>query len=60
MDIEELKEAVIKLLLTDHDFEMDEASEVVETSATEKPHLWDENVDPKDLAEFLASDDNDD
>lgn len=60
MELDTLKETVIKLLITDHGFTIDEAEESVSESMRLKPELWGENSDPNDLANFLASDENDD
>lgn len=55
MELEELKAAVNKLLLSQHDFEPEDAEEMIEQSAVESPHIWNENAIPEDLANFLAS-----
>lgn len=59
MGLEELKAAVNKLLLNQHDFEPDEAEETIEQSVAESPHIWNENAIPEDLANFLASGEDD-
>lgn len=60
MDLDTLKEEVSKLLILDHDFGIEEAEEAVRDSIADHPNFWSENADPKDLANLLASDDNDD
>jgi hypothetical protein len=54
-----LKGAVTTLLVTEHDFSIDDAEESVNESFESKPELWHENAEAKDLANFLASDDGD-
>ena len=60
MELDELKAEVEKLLLDKHDFEPDEAEEMIETLVSENPHFWNENAIPEDLANLLASDEDDD
>lgn len=60
MERDELKETVFKILVSEHDMSTEDAEEAVETSLNSRPELWHENTDPKDLANFLASDDDDD
>ena len=60
MELDELKAAVNKKLLTDYDFEVDEADEVIEQSVKQTPHFWNENAIPEELAKLLASDEVDD
>jgi hypothetical protein len=57
---QELKDAVVKLLVTEHEFLIEDAEEAVAESFSTKPELWNENADAKDLANFLASDGEDD
>jgi hypothetical protein len=59
MDLEELKVAVNKLLLHEHDFQPDEAEELIEQSVAENPLFWNENAIPEDLANLLATGDDD-
>lgn len=56
----ELKSAVIELLQKEFDFTVDDAEEAVNDSCDSRPELWHENAEPSDLANFLASDENDD
>lgn len=58
--MQELKDKVTSLLVTVHDFDNEEAAEAVDTSSRERPELWGENSVAEDLANFLASEDNDD
>lgn len=60
MNLQDLKETVIKLLVSDFEFLMEEAETAVEESSSEDPAIWSENADPEDLANFLASDEVDD
>lgn len=53
-----LKGEVTTLLVTQHDFTMDEAEEAVNESFADKPDLWNENAEARDLANFLASEDD--
>lgn len=53
-----LKGEVTTLLVTHHDFTIDEAEEAVNASFDEREDLWHENAEAKDLAKFLASDDD--
>lgn len=55
-----LKGNVATLLVTAHDCTIEEAEDLVGKSYASKPEIWSENADPKDLANFLASDGNDD
>lgn len=59
MELAELKETVTKKLMTDHDMLIDEAEETVKDSVDDNPSIWNENADAKDLANLLASDDDD-
>lgn len=60
MELQELKDAVIKVLVTGHDFTHEEATEKVDEHAGKDPDMWTENAIPESLASFLASDDDDD
>lgn len=57
-----LKEEVSKILVADYDFTVDEAEETITNSleAYGSENMWNDNAIPADLAEFLASDENDD
>jgi len=55
-----LKDEVVKLLMSNHDFSIEEAEEAVKDSTTSHPDMWNENADAGNLADFLASEDNDD
>lgn len=57
--IKRLEDAVIKLLVSNHDFDLDEAEEKVETSVVENEDMWNENAVPEDLAKYLASEESD-
>lgn len=58
--MDELKVAVVKLLVTNHDFLMGEAEDAVDESFRLNPELWNDNAEAKDLAEYLASDEDND
>ena len=60
MEVQELKDAVIKLLVAEHEFLIDDAETAVTDSYDERPELWTEKADANDLAKFLASDGDDD
>lgn len=60
MELSDLKLEVAKLLVTDYSFSPEDAESEVESSVKGHPEMWSENAVPKDLAEFLASDENDD
>ena len=57
---ENLKNAVVKFLVSDYDLTMDEAEEMVSESTLENPEMWNDNAEAKDLAKYLASEGNDD
>lgn len=60
MDLQELKDAVVKVLMMDHDFLMEEAEQKVdEHSRSSESEMWNENADASQLAEYLASDESD-
>ncbi len=54
-NVEVLKNDVVKLLITNHDWNMDEASDVVEEFYKSDPEQWHENTDAKQMADTLAS-----
>lgn len=56
----EIKDTVIKLLVDKYEFDLDEATEEVETSITTDPDFWHENADSEQLAKYLAADGSDD
>lgn len=53
-----LKGKVTTTLVTDHDFSIEEAEEAVEESMKHDVDIWHENADPEDIANYLASDDD--
>lgn len=55
-----LKGEVTTLLITRHDFTVDEAEDAVTNSFRTNPDGWNENAEAKDLAKDLASGDDDD
>ena len=58
MELQELKDAVTKLLVTEYDFTADEAEESISQSEDTEESMWNENADAKDLAKYLASDES--
>jgi hypothetical protein len=58
MELQELKDAVTKLLVTEYDFTADEAEESIGQSEDTEESMWNENADAKDLAKYLASDES--
>lgn len=54
--IEDLKSEVVKLLVSNYDFSIDEAEAEIESSDAD---LWHENVDVNEMAKLLASDGDD-
>lgn len=52
----ELKAAVSKLLIVEHDLTDDDATELIENS---NPDIWHAEADPKELANYLASGEDD-
>lgn len=58
-DISELRDSVVKLLVSEHDFLVDDAEEAVQDSVSKNPDFWNENADASDLANSLADDDSD-
>jgi len=58
--LETLKDSVVKLLVSKHDFEVEEAEEYVEDSVTKNPDLWHDDAEAEDLAKYLATEDDDD
>lgn len=57
--IEELQSKVVNTLVSEHDFDIEEAASVVETSIKENEDMWNENAEPSDLAKYLADGDDD-
>jgi hypothetical protein len=58
-EVSELRDAVVKLLMTDHEYLVDEAEETVNESVAESPDIWNENAEPAELAKMLAESDED-
>lgn len=59
MNFEDLKTEVAKLLVTNYDFLTEEADSAVEKSVAENTDMWNDNAEASDLANYLASDDDD-
>ena len=59
MELQELKDAVVKNLVTTHNFIVEEAETTVEESLTKDAGMWNVNASPEDIAKYLASDEND-
>jgi hypothetical protein len=60
MELQELKDAVVKALVVGFDLNHEEATEEVNQSFNDKPHLWHENSDAEELAAMLANEGDDD
>lgn len=58
--ISNLKGNVATLLVTEHDCTIEEAEDLVGKSYASKPEFWSDKADPKELANLLASDENED
>lgn len=58
--MQELKDKVVQILITNFDLLSEEASEMVDTSVTAEPQLWSENSDPQELANYLANEEDSD
>lgn len=54
----ELKTNVIKSLMDEFEFTLDEANDAVEESLKKHPSIWNENSDAADLANSLADDED--
>lgn len=59
MDTQDLRDEVFKILITEHDFSNDDAEEAINDSMKTKPEFWNENADPRDLANALAEEEDD-
>ena len=59
MNFEDLKTEVAKILVTKYDFLTEEAESAVEESVAENTDMWNDNAEASDLANYLASDDDD-
>lgn len=55
-NLDVLKETVVKLLITTHDFSEDEAESSVEESCSNEPGMWSVNAEAEEIAKYLASD----
>lgn len=58
-DLQSFRDEVVKLLVTENDFTSEEAESAVEEDINNNFDRWNENADARQLAEFLASDDDD-
>lgn len=56
--MENLQDQVTALLVSQYDMLIDEAEDVVKASIAEDGSMWNDNSDAEDIAEFLASDDD--
>jgi len=57
--LETMKSEVVKLLVSNYDFTLEEAEESVEDSVKENDEIWNENASAEDLAKYVASDGDD-
>lgn len=55
--MEHLEEEVTNLLMTKHEYTVEEAEEAIKDSHTADPEMWHDNADSAQLADYLASDD---
>jgi hypothetical protein len=58
-DMSALRDEVVKILMSNHDFLVNDAEEAVQESVSKNPDFWNENADANDLANVLAEDDDD-
>lgn len=56
---EHLEEEVTNLLITKHDYTIEEAEAAIQESVKVDPDKWHENSDSAELASYLASNDLD-
>jgi hypothetical protein len=57
--VSEIKDSVVKILVTEYDYLLEDAETAVDVSMGQDPEMWNEKSDAKDLANYLASDDGD-
>lgn len=57
--MQELKDAVVKLLVSNYDFLLEDAEISVDESVSDNPDMWTEKAEAEELAKYLASDDAD-
>lgn len=55
---DDLREAVVTLLVVSHDFEAEEAEEAVAASIEKDIAMWNENAVADDLAKYLATEED--
>lgn len=55
----ELKDAVVKILVAEYEFLLDDAENAVDDSLRDDSQMWTENAEPKDLAKYLATEEDD-
>jgi len=60
MELQEIKDAVVKLLVTEHDMLLEEAESAVEESITSEVGMWNVNAEAENIAKYLASDEDND
>jgi hypothetical protein len=58
-NVESLKADVVKILVSEHDFLLDDAADSVEESFKGNNDMWNENASAADLAKYLAAEDED-
>lgn len=58
MELEALQSSTINILVSEHDFDVEEAATAVETSVRDNEEMWNENAEPRDLANYLANGDD--
>jgi hypothetical protein len=60
MELDKLKSEVLNELISVYDFDFEGSESIINKSVESRSDLWHENAQAKDLAEMLASDEDDD
>ncbi len=58
--MEDLKLNVAKILTTQYGLDSDDVDDLIDSSVKDEPDIWNENSDPAQLANHLASDEDND
>lgn len=59
MEMSELRDAVVKALMSTYDMNVDDAEELVAKSTVEDGEIWHEDATPENVAKFLATEKDD-
>lgn len=59
MEMSELRDAVVKALMSTYDMNVDDAEELVAKSTVEDEEIWHEDATPENVAKFLATEKDD-